>query len=88
VKKYAVVKPFHYPELAARIGAVLRRSQDRRAQGVLQVGELRVDPVAREVTLGERAISLSAKEFALLRMLAAEPTRVFTKAWTRGEDWS
>src|SRR3954453_9290400 len=38
-----LVKPFHYPELAARIGAVLRRSTERRAQGVLQVGELRVD---------------------------------------------
>jgi DNA-binding response OmpR family regulator len=82
-----VVKPFHYPELAARIGAVLRRSQDRRAQGVLQVGELRVDPVAREVSLGERAISLSAKEFALLRMLAAEPTRVFTKEELLRDVW-
>jgi DNA-binding response OmpR family regulator len=82
-----LVKPFHYPELAARIGAVLRRSQDRRAQGVLQVGELRIDPVAREVTLGERAISLSAKEFALLRMLAAEPTRVFTKEELLRDVW-
>src|ERR671924_2419406 len=74
-----LVKPFHYPELAARIGAVLRRSRDRRAQGVVQVGELRVDPVGREVRLGDRNVELSAKEFALLRMLAAEPTRVFTK---------
>jgi DNA-binding response OmpR family regulator len=80
-------KPFHYPELAARIGAVLRRSQDRRAQGVLQVGELRVDPVAREVTLGEQAITLSAKEFALLRMLATEPTRVFTKEESLRDVW-
>ncbi len=74
-----LIKPFHYAELAARIGAVLRRSRERRAQGVLQVGELRVDPVAREVTLGEQKIELSAKEFALLRTLAAEPLRVFTK---------
>jgi DNA-binding response OmpR family regulator len=69
-------KPFHYQELAARIAAVLRRSRERRAQGVLQVGELRIDPVAHEVRLGERHIELSAKEFALLRTLAAEPTRV------------
>ena len=82
-----VVKPFHYPELAARIAAVLRRSADRRAQGVLQVGELRVDPVAREVTLGERKVDLSAKEFALLRMLAAEPTRVFTKEELLRDVW-
>jgi DNA-binding response OmpR family regulator len=81
-------KPFHYPELAARIGAVLKRSQDRRAQGVLQVGELRIDPVAREVSLGQRAISLSAKEFALLRMLAGEPTRVFTKEELLRDVWA
>ena len=49
-----IVKPFHYPELAARIGAVLRRSRERRERGVLQVGELRIDPVSREVRLGER----------------------------------
>jgi DNA-binding response OmpR family regulator len=82
-----LVKPFHYPELAARIGAVLRRSRERRAQGVLQVGELRVDPVAREVRLGERRIGLSAKEFALLRTLAEEPTRVFTKEELLRDVW-
>jgi DNA-binding response OmpR family regulator len=82
-----LVKPFHYPELAARIGAVLRRSRERRAQGVLQVGELRIDPVAREVRLGDRKIDLSAKEFALLRTLAAEPTRVFTKEELLRDVW-
>jgi DNA-binding response OmpR family regulator len=66
----------------------LKRSQDRRAQGVLQVGELRIDPVAREVSLGHRAISLSAKEFALLRMLAGEPTRVFTKEELLRDVWA
>src|SRR3954452_20386099 len=35
-----VVKPFHYPELAARIAAVLKRAKGRRARGVIQVGEL------------------------------------------------
>src|SRR5207247_10838377 len=67
-----VVKPFHYPELVARIGAVLRRASGRRDQGVLQVGELRIDPVSREVLLDGARIELSAKEFALLRTLAAE----------------
>jgi DNA-binding response OmpR family regulator len=82
-----VVKPFHYPEIAARIGAVLRRSKDRRAQGALQVGELRIDPVSREVTLGEHRIELSAKEFALLRMLASQPGRVFTKEELLRDVW-
>jgi two-component system OmpR family response regulator len=74
--KSYVVKPFHYPELVARIGAVLRRSRGRRDQGVLQVDELRIDPVSREVALDGARIELSA---ARLRTLAAEPTRVFTK---------
>jgi DNA-binding response OmpR family regulator len=82
-----VVKPFHYPEVAARIAAVLRRSCERQARGFLQVGELTVDPVSREVTLGDRRVELSAKEFALLRMLATEPTRVFTKEELLRDVW-
>src|SRR5919108_1877034 len=82
-----VVKPFHYPELAARIGAVLRRAGGRRDQGVLVVGELRIDPVSREVTVDGRLIELSAKEFALLRTLAEEPTRVFTKEELLRDVW-
>jgi DNA-binding response OmpR family regulator len=82
-----VVKPFHYPELAARIGAVLRRANSRRDLGVLVVGELRIDPVSREVTLDGRLIELSAKEFALLRTLAEEPTRVFTKEELLRDVW-
>jgi DNA-binding response OmpR family regulator len=80
-------KPFHYEELVARIGALLRRSRGRRDQGVLRAGELRIDPVAREVTLDGRAIELSAKEFALLSMLATEPTRVFTKEELLRDVW-
>ena len=42
-------------------------------------GELEVDPPSRHVTLRGTRVELSQKEFALLRTLAAEPTRVFTK---------
>jgi DNA-binding response OmpR family regulator len=82
-----VVKPFHYEELVARIGAVLRRTSGRRDEGVLQTGELRIDPVSRDVTLDGMQIELSAKEFALLRTLAAEPTRVFTKEELLRDVW-
>jgi DNA-binding response OmpR family regulator len=51
------------------------------------VGELSIDPVSRDVRLGERKIDLSAKEFALLRVLAAEPTRVFTKEELLRDVW-
>ena len=54
---------------------------------MLNVGELRIDPVSREVTVDERPIELSAKEFALLRTLAEEPTRVFTKEELLRDVW-
>ena len=74
-----MVKPFSDPELRARIAALLWRSDRRRRLGRLRVGGLEVDPPSREVTLDGRRIELSQKEFALLRTLSSEPTRVFTK---------
>jgi DNA-binding response OmpR family regulator len=74
-----VCKPFSYPELRGRVGALLRRSGQRPRTGRVRVGELMIDPASREVTMRDTRVELSAKEFALLRTLAAEPTRVFTK---------
>jgi DNA-binding response OmpR family regulator len=73
-----VVKPFHYPELRARIGAVLRRRADRR-EGPCRVGEIVIDPARRKVTVGEREVQLANKEFSLLQALASDPIRVFSK---------
>jgi DNA-binding response OmpR family regulator len=74
-----VTKPFSYPELRARIGAVLRRSRPRERGRVTRIGALRIDHAARDVRLGGTPIALSAMEYALLAYLAADPTRVFTK---------
>ena len=73
-----LTKPFIYGELRARIGAVLRRRASRR-DGPIRVGELIVDPLRRRVTVGDREVPLAKKEFTLLRVLAGDPTRVFTK---------
>jgi DNA-binding response OmpR family regulator len=81
-----VVKPFHYPEVAARIRAVLRR-RDSRREGPRRVGDIFIDPSRREVKVGSRRISLANKEFSLLRALAAEPTRVFTKEELLRDVW-
>ncbi len=80
-------KPFSYAELRHRIAAVLRRAHSRRLGGRLRVGDLSLDPASREVRLRGRRIDLSAKEFALLRALAAEPTRVMTKAELLRDVW-
>jgi DNA-binding response OmpR family regulator len=82
-----VAKPFSYTELRLRVAAVLRRTRDRRAAGRLRVGDLELDPASREVTLRGRRVELSQKEFALLRALAAEPTRVLTKEELLRDVW-
>ncbi|MGZ4278035.1 MAG: hybrid sensor histidine kinase/response regulator [Solirubrobacteraceae bacterium] len=74
-----LAKPFSYPELRARVAALLRRADRRGRSGRLRVGDLEVDVLARTVRLRGVTVGLSQKEFALLRALASEPTRVFTK---------
>jgi DNA-binding response OmpR family regulator len=82
-----VVKPFSYPELLMRVRAVLRRGSAQARAGHLRVGELEVDPPAREARLRGRLLELSSKEFALLRALASDPGRVFTKEELLRDVW-
>jgi DNA-binding response OmpR family regulator len=81
-----LVKPFHYPELRARISAVLRR-RGGRADGPCRVGDLVVDPARRKATVEGRDVALSNKEFSLLRVLASDPIRVFSKKELLQEVW-
>ena len=74
-----MAKPFSYGELRLRVAALLRRAQGRRAHGRVRVGPLEIDPDARSVRVAGVGVELSQKEFALLRALAADPTRVYTK---------
>jgi DNA-binding response OmpR family regulator len=74
-----MIKPFSYHELSARVGALLRRTSRRPGTGRLRIGTLELDPLSRQVWLHGEAVALSKKEYALLRALAAEPTRVFTR---------
>ena len=82
-----VAKPFSYPELHARIRAVLRRASDRSRRGVLRVGGLVIDPITRRVQLDGQPIHLSAKEFSLLHALAGDPTAVFPKEQLLRDVW-
>ena len=74
-----VLKPFSYHELNARVRALLRRTRHRPTIGRIRVGTLELDPLSRQVWVRGEPVSLSKKEFALLRALAGEPTRVFTR---------
>jgi two-component system response regulator MprA len=67
-------KPFDLPELAARVRALLRRSRPdddgpAEATSLLQVADLRIDPLARRVWRGNSEIELSKTEFDLLELL-------------------
>ena len=81
-----LVKPLFMPELAARIRAVLRR-RDGRREGPLRAGEIFIDTARREVRVGERVVELANKEYSLLRVLATEPGRVFTKQELLRDVW-
>lgn len=74
-----VVKPVDLDELAARVRALSRRVAGR-AQPVVQVGELVLDPATREVTLRGTPIELSQREYSLLSMLMENCGRVLTRA--------
>lgn len=81
-----VIKPFYLPEITARISAVIRRRRGRRG-GPLRVGEIFVDASRREVRVRDRVVELANKEFSLLRALATDPTRVFTKEELLRDVW-
>jgi two-component system phosphate regulon response regulator PhoB len=82
-----LVKPFSYPELVARMQAVLRRSAARPLRGVVRVGDLWLDPVGRRVEVGGHAVQLTPREFELLHVLARQPTRVHTKGELLRDVW-
>jgi two-component system response regulator QseB len=74
-----LVKPFDLEELAARVRALLRRKSGR-ADPVVQVGDLIINPATHEASLAGKSISLSAREFALIHALAARPGVVYSRA--------
>ncbi|OMC35488.1 DNA-binding response regulator [Mycobacterium sp. GA-1841] len=81
-------KPFALEELLARMRALLRRtvSDDGESQK-MTFSDLTLDPVTREVTRGQRQISLTRTEFSLLEMLIANPRRVLTRSRILEEVW-
>jgi two-component system, OmpR family, alkaline phosphatase synthesis response regulator PhoP len=74
-----LTKPFSPRELVARLRALLRRAQPGRAGGTVEVGELRVDTLAREATWKGKALTLTPREFELLAFMATRPGRVSTR---------
>jgi DNA-binding response OmpR family regulator len=78
-----ITKPFSIREFRSRVRALLRRASLRsdrvRESEVIEAGELRIDPARRTVELAGNPVQLTYVEFELLRTLAAEPARVFSR---------
>lgn len=74
-----VTKPFSPKVLIARIQAVLRRSGGTSGGGVVEAGDVRLDPDRHEVTAGGKKVELTATEFNLLKLLVSRPGRVYTR---------
>src|SRR5258706_8703560 len=68
-----LTKPFSPRELVARLQALLRRAGRSRDPAQVEIGGLRVDPLAREASCEGRAVDLTPREFDLLAFLARHP---------------
>lgn len=74
-----LIKPFAFEELLARIRVQLRRRQREDTATVLRYGPLTMDLAAHAVTMGDRRVDLTAKEYDLLELFMRHPQQVLTR---------
>jgi len=84
-----LVKPFAYEELSARLRALSRRgtTSGRRTVPKLAVGPITLDETARRVTVDEKAVDLSPREFSLLECLLRHPGQTLTRDQLLDQAW-
>ncbi len=80
-----VTKPFDMEELLARLRALVRRAEGD--EEVLRVADLEVNTATREVRRGTRKITLTAREYELLRFMAQNPRRVLSRELLLSRVW-
>ncbi len=81
-----LVKPFAFNELLARIRALLRRTGLSKSPR-LQVGDLVMDTLTREVWRGQRSIELTSKEYTILEYFVRHPNVVITRTMLEEHAW-
>ena len=81
-----LTKPFEFPELVARIRAILRRGQPTESHA-LTYGDLELDLYTRRAVRAGKRIDLSNKEFMLLELLMRNPNRVLTRQLIGEKVW-
>ena len=83
-----LVKPFAFVELHARINALARRPPPQEVVTVLQVGDLRMDLLKRQVTRASVRVELQPREFQLLEYLMRHAGRVVTRTMIMESIWN
>ncbi len=83
-----LTKPFSFAELLVRVQALIRRSQPQSPSTVLEVGDLRLDYMTREVSRGDTRIELQPREFSLLEYLMRNAGQVVTKTMIMEHVWN
>jgi two-component system, OmpR family, copper resistance phosphate regulon response regulator CusR len=81
-----LVKPFAFPELSARVRALLRRGKTEPAVA-LGAADLRMDLLRRTVTRGERALDFTAREFELLEYLLVHQGQIVSREMLARDVW-
>ncbi len=78
-----ITKPFNILEVKARIKAIMRRTGKKDGKGKspknIVKGDMKIDCESRRVTIGEKEVNLTAKEFDLLELLAMNPNKVYSR---------
>ena len=78
-----ITKPFNILEVKARIKAIMRRTSARgqiaKPESILESGDMRVDCESRRVSISDREVNLTAKEFDLLELLIRNPSKVYSR---------
>ncbi len=82
-----LVKPFGVMEMVSRIKAVLRRCEPKDDDGILQAGEIVLNGRQRTVTVAGQNVSLTFKEFEMLKLFMENPGTVFSRERLLSEVW-
>jgi two-component system response regulator MprA len=82
-----LVKPFAPAELVARVHALLRRTEAQSTPEAMQFSDVTLDPLTREVHVGERLLELTKTEFDLLEFFLRHPRQVLERAQILSNVW-
>ena len=82
-----IVSPFSEEELIARIKLVILKNVDPQNENIIRIGTLSINPINYEVRLNNRVVTLRYKEYELLRLLASNPEKVFSRENLLNQIW-